>query len=64
MKYKKIDRYNLGLFLRTHWLDLIMLIPFLFIFKVAKTGKSWLKLSQLVKKILFTRKDKAVRGIA
>ncbi len=62
LKYKKVG--NLRLLLRIHWIDIIMiaLIPFLFIFKVAKislkvykivkTGKSWSKLSHLIKKIL------------
>ncbi|MEM1959854.1 MAG: hypothetical protein QXE95_00850 [Candidatus Nitrosocaldus sp.] len=66
--YKKVG--NPGLLLRTHWIDFIMLalVPFLFIFKVAKislkvykvakTGKSWSKLSHLIKKILFPKVSK------
>ncbi len=68
LKYKKVG--NPGLLLRTHWIDFIMLalVPFLFIFKVAKislkvykvakTGKSWSKLSHLIKKILFPKVSK------
>ncbi|MCS7140946.1 MAG: hypothetical protein NZ888_02015 [Candidatus Nitrosocaldus sp.] len=67
LKYRKVG--SLRMLMRKNWMDIIMLalIPFLFVFKMAKVSikaykvlkasKSWSKLVHLAKKMLYGKSD-------